>query len=71
MFDFLEGILFELKDLPGLSFLRRLHAIVMVKSSRFRNSIRGVQNKGNDLAEYSKRVKRMTRTAKGAKRRED
>ncbi len=68
MFEFLESILFELKDIPGLAFLKGIHADLKVKSSRARSRMQAVRNKQKDLATISERV---GRSAKGSKRRTD
>lgn len=71
MFDFLESILFELKDIPGLSFLKSIHADLVVKSSRARSRIQALRNKKNDFEKMSERASNLGKSAKGSKRRND
>jgi hypothetical protein len=71
MFEFLESILFELKNIPGLSFLKNIHAALAVKSSRARSKLQAIRNKKNDFSKISKRVGNMGPSGKGSKRRND
>ena len=71
MFEFLESILFELKNVPGLSFLKNIHAALAVKSSRARSKMQALRNKKNDLQKMSQRAGKFATSAKGSKHRND
>ncbi len=71
MFDFLENILFELKNVPGLAFLKRLHADLTLKRTRVRSKMQILKNKKNDFQKLSQRAGKMTQSAKGSKSRND
>lgn len=69
MFDFLESILFELKNVPGMSFLKNLHVNLMVKRQRMTKKLEGLNNRRNTLANASRKLSGMS-GPKGSKRRE-
>ena len=71
MFEFLENILYELKNVPGLSFLKKLHADLSLKSSRARSRLQMLKNKKNDIEKMSQKAGKYTQAAKGSKRRND
>jgi hypothetical protein len=71
MFDFLENILFELKNVPGLAFLRRLHAELLYKRSRLRSKMQLLKNQKNDIQKLSQRAKNLAQSSKGSKGRND
>lgn len=71
MFDFLENILFELKNVPGLAFLKRLHADLNLKRTRVRSKMQLLKNQKNDFAKLTQRAGKMTQSAKGSKGRND
>jgi hypothetical protein len=70
MFDFLEEILNELKDIPGMHFLRNLHAGLQLKHSRITKRARELNTRRSDLARSTKNIRKITTSSKGAKRRE-
>lgn len=69
MFDFLESILFELKQIPGMSFLRNLHMNLVTKRQRITKKLENVNHRRNTLASTSRKLKGLA-TPKGSKRRE-
>lgn len=71
MFDFLENILFELKNVPGLAFLRKLHADLRHKRTRLRTKMQILKNQKNDFQKLSERAGKLTQSAKGSKGRKD
>lgn len=71
MFDFLESILFELKNVPGLSFLKNLHANLALKSTRARSKLQVLKNKKNDIQKFSEQAGKFAKSAKGSKHRND
>ncbi len=70
MFDFLEEILNELKDIPGLNFLKNLRESLMLKSSRLGRRARDLNTRKNSITQATKSLGKLTRSSKGAKRRE-
>ncbi len=68
MFDFLEEILHQFKDVPGLSFLRGLHNRLLLtrtrlhrRTERFRvmkNTVKGTARSINELRSKSRSAKR-------------
>jgi hypothetical protein len=71
MFDFLENILFELKNVPGLAFLRKLHANLLHKRTRLQSKMQLLKNQKNDFEKLSQKAKKFTQSAKGSKGRND
>lgn len=71
MFDFLENILFELKNVPGLAFLRKLHADLLHKRTRIRSKMQLLKNQKNDFEKLSQRARKLTQSSKGSKGRKD
>ena len=71
MFEFLENILFELKNVPGLGFLKRLHADLSVKSSKARTKMQTLKNRKNDIEKMSQRAGKLAQSSKGSKHRND
>ncbi len=71
MFDFLDEILNELKDIPGLNFLKSLQAGLRLKSSRLRKQAQILKNRRNDLTKGASKLRRMAKTSKGSKRRDN
>jgi len=71
MFDILEGILHELKDVPGLSFLKSIHAQLSSKRARAMSKMRDFQNRKNSLIGTSRNINRKLESPKGSKRRND
>lgn len=71
MFDFLEEILREFKDVPGLGFLRNLHTKVMVNQIRFRRKTERLRVLHNDLQGTKRQFKGLGSKSKAAKRRSD
>ena len=70
MFDFLEGILYELKDIPGLQFLKKLHASLRIKSARVKKDLQTLRNRQNDIRQGVKKIGTMAQNSKGSKRRD-
>ncbi len=71
MFDLLENILHELKNVPGLSFLKRLHAQLTLKRTRLRSKMQILKNQKNDFQKLSKKAGKLANSAKGSKGRND
>ncbi len=71
MFEFLENILFELKNVPGLAFLRKLHADLSLKRTRVRSKMQMLKNKKNDFEKMSQKAGKFSQSPKGSKSRSD
>ena len=71
MFDFLENILFELKNVPGFAFLKRLHADLSLKRTRVRSKMQILKNRKNDIQKFSQRAGKLSQSSKGSKGRND
>ena len=71
MFEFLEDILLELKDVPGLSFLKRLHYNLHVKRQRIATHAQNVRNRSGVLVKYSKSAAKVVHGSKGSKSRDN
>ena len=71
MFDLLESILYELKNVPGLSFLKKIHADLALKSSRARSKLQVLKNQKNDIEKMTQKAGMIAHSAKGSKRRND
>lgn len=71
MFDLLENILHELKNVPGLSFLKQLHTQLVEKKSRIRMKMQDLNHRKNQFQDLSKKAGKLTKSAKGSKGRND
>lgn len=71
MFDLLEGILNELKDIPGLSYLRSLHGQLQNKRRRVGKSIADAKTRTNNLTGMSSRIGGAIERNKVEKRRKE
>lgn len=71
MFEFLEGILTDLKNVPGLAFLKRLHTQLVVKRSRLRNKLQALKNHKDLVQDLSRKTGSLSRSNKGSKSRND
>ena len=71
MFDLLEGILHELKDIPGLAFLRSLHGQLMHKRRIAAKSMKDAQTRTENITGLTGRLSRVAARNKVEKRRKE
>jgi hypothetical protein len=71
MFDLLAGILNELKDIPGLTFLRSLHGQLLHKSRRVGKSIADAKTRTQNVTGLSSRIGKVIERNKVEKRRKE
>lgn len=71
MFDFIEEIVHQFKDIPGLSFLRTLHTRLLVTRSRFHRRTEGLRVMRNSIKGTARTVKGIRDKSRSAKRRNE
>lgn len=71
MFEFLENILYEFKNIPGLSFLKRLHTDLTLKRSRVRSKMQTLRNHKSQVMALKAKAGKAGTSAKGSKQRSD
>ena len=71
MIDLLSDILNELKDIPGLTFLKSLHGQLMSKKLRVRKGIENTKNRTRNITSVSSRVGNAVERNKVQKRRKE
>jgi hypothetical protein len=64
MFDFLEEILREFKDIPGLSFLRSIHTKFLVHKVRIRQKTEGIRVLQNRVQGSARQLQNLGSKAK-------
>jgi ribonuclease P protein component len=71
MFDLLSDILNELKDIPGLTFLKSLHGQLLSKKLRVSKSIENTKTRTRNVTSVSSRVGNAVERNKVEKRRKE
>ncbi len=71
MFDFLEEILHQFRDVPGLSFLRKLHARVQMTQMRYQRRTEHLRGLKSRVQGSAHNAKRLGKKAVSAKRRNE
>lgn len=71
MFDFLEEIVHQFKDVPGLSFLRSLHTRLLVTRTRLHRRTERVRVMRNSLKGTARTIKGLRDKSRSAKRRNE
>ena len=69
MFDLLAGILNELKDIPGLSFLKSVHGQLLSKSRQVKKRIADAKTRTQNVTGVSSRIGNAVERNKVEKRR--
>lgn len=69
MFDLLDSILNELKDIPGLDFLKNLQVNLRTKHGRFLRQCQTVKNRRREMKEIASNLGSMGK-GKGSKGRD-
>ena len=70
MFELLDSILNELKDIPGFAFLKNLHVNLRTKRARFERQYQVLKNRKNEIGQVKSNLSSM-RGAKGSKGRDN
>jgi hypothetical protein len=71
MFDLLMGILYELKDIPGLSFLKSVHGQLLSKREQVGHSLEDARTMTKNVTGLSSRIGKVVEQNKGEKRRKE
>ena len=71
MFDLLIGILNELKDIPGLSFLKSVHGQVLSKKEQVGHSLEDARTMTENVTGLSSRIGKVVKQNKVEKRRKE
>jgi hypothetical protein len=69
MFELLDSILNELKEVPGLSFLKNLHLNLRAKHARLQRHYQVAKNRRHEMKEVASNISSM-RGGKGSKSRD-
>ena len=71
MLDLLIGILNELKDIPGLAFLKSVHGQLLSKSRQVKKSVADAKTRTQNVTGLSSRVGNAVERNKVQKRRKE
>ncbi|MCF7960439.1 MAG: hypothetical protein K9M08_06815 [Pirellula sp.] len=71
MFDLLIGILNELKDIPGLSFLKSVHGQLLSKREQVGHSLEDARTMTENVTGLSSRIGKVVKQNKVEKRRKE
>jgi hypothetical protein len=68
MFQILEAILWELQEIPGLTFLRGFREQISLKRNQYEKKLNTLNNRRKDLMNSGNRIREAR---KGLKRRDE
>ena len=71
MIDLLIGILNELKDIPGLSFLKSVHGQLLSKREQVGHSLEDARTMTENVTGLSSRIGKVVKQNKVEKRRKE